>query len=186
MTLERSKAIKGQAMQAIARMIGMASLAGLAACGGDAQLMNLQSSQNSPDEFSVLPTKPLSMPADLAVLPAPTPGGANITDPTPFADAVGAMGGNPAALADNGIAAQDQALVAYASRAGNDPQVRQNLAEADARWRGRNGPRPLERLANTNVYNRAYKAVALDPYAEQLRWQRAGARTPSAPPTPEE
>lgn len=170
-------------MRAISLMIGMAAVAAMAACGSDdPRLMNLKSSQRSPDEFAILPTKPLTMPTDLAVLPNPTPGGANITDPTPFQDAVAALGGNPAALTNQGVAASDQALVAYASRTGNDPNIRATLAAADLRWRQDNPRRPLERLANTNVYNRAYRSVTLDPYAEELRWQRAGARTPSAPP----
>lgn len=175
--------IKGQVMRAFALVIGFAAAAGLSACSGDPRLMNIESGQSSPDEFAILPTKPLSMPPDLAVLPSPTPGGANITDPTPQADAVAALGGNPGRLADQGIAASDQALVAYASRRGNNPGIRTTLAEADLRWRSRNARRPLEALFGTSVYQRAYRPMALDPSAEQLRWQRAGART-STSPTP--
>ena len=62
----------------------------LAACGGgDAEpnLLNIkQPRSEGPDEFSVLPTKPLQMPQDLASLPAPTPGGRNLVDPTPELD----------------------------------------------------------------------------------------------------
>lgn len=174
-------------MQAVALKIGILALTGLAACGGDdTRLMNLDASQRSPDEFQILPTKPLTMPGDLAVLPTPTPDGGNITDPTPFADAVGALGGNPAALADQGVSASDQVLVAYASRTGSDPAIRQRLAEEDRAWRSRHSRRLLERLAQTNVYLRAYRDMMLDSYAELLRWQRAGAQTPSAPPEPEE
>lgn len=167
-------------MRALALVIGMATV-GLSACSGDPQLMNIEAGQNSPDEFAILPTKPLSMPPDLAVLPAPTPGGANITDPTPQADAVAALGGNPARLSDQGIAASDQALVAYASRRGNDSNIRASLAAADVQWRSRNARRPLESLFGTSVYMRAYRPMALDPVAEQLRWQRAGARTSTSP-----
>lgn len=168
-------------MRAIALMIGFASVAGLSACGGDPHLMNIESGQNSPDEFAILPTKPLAMPPDLAMLPAPTPGGANITDPTPEADAVAALGGNPARLADQGIAASDQALVAYAARGGLEPGIRTTLAEADLTWRTRNKRRPLEALFGTSVYMRAYRPMTLDASAEQLRWQRAGARTSTSP-----
>ncbi|RMC35060.1 DUF3035 domain-containing protein [Paracoccus alkanivorans] len=173
-------------MRAISLTIGIAALTGMTACGGNPKLMNLERGQNSPDEFAILPTKPISMPPDLALLPTPTPGSSNITDPTPIADAVGAMGGNPAALTDQGVAASDQAMVAYASRSGNDPAIRTTLAQADQEWRERHKPRPLERLAGTSVYHRAYRDVSLDPQAEQSRWQRAGARTPAAPPAPEE
>lgn len=168
-------------MRVIALSIGFAAVAGLAACGGDPHLMNIRSGQNSPDEFAILPTKPLEMPPDIAVLPAPTPGGANITDPTPQADAVAALGGNPGRLADQGIAASDQALVAHAGRQGRDPAIRTTLAEADLAWRSRNARRPLEALFGTSVYIRAYRPMTLDPVAEQLRWQRAGARTSTAP-----
>lgn len=166
--------------------IGFLALAGLTACSGDPHLMNLTAGQSSPDEFGILPTKQLSMPPDLALLPTPTPGGGNITDPTPHADAVAALGGNPAALNDRGIAASDQALVAYAARQGTDPNVRADLAVADLKYRQRHPRRPLEALFGTNVYQRAYRSVALDSPAEQLRWQRAGAITSTSPAPQEE
>jgi len=168
-------------MRAFALIIGFTALAGLSACSGDPRLMNIRAGQSSPDEFAVLPSKPLSMPPDLAVLPAPTPGESNITDPTPQADAVAALGGNPARLDDRGIAASDQALVAYAGRAGTNPDIRPELAQADLRWRSRNARRPLEALFGTSVYQRAYRSMALDATAEQIRWQRAGARTSTSP-----
>ncbi|AUH33472.1 DUF3035 domain-containing protein [Paracoccus tegillarcae] len=158
----------------------------VAGCSNNPQLMNIQSGQDGPDEFAILPTKPLSMPADLNVLPAPSPGGANITDPTPFGDAVGALGGNPQRLADNGIAAADGGLVNYSSRYGVQPGIRSELAVADRAWRSANSRRLLETLAQTSVYMRAYRPMMLDPTAELLRWRRAGAQTPSAPPRIEE
>lgn len=168
-------------MRAFALSIGLMAVIGLAACSGDPKLMNIRAGQSSPDEFAILPSKPLQMPPDLAVLPAPTPGGANITDPTPQADAVAALGGNPARLADQGIGAADQALVAYAGRTGTDPNIRPELAQADVGWRSRNARRPLEALVGTNVYQRAYRSMALDQTEEQIRWQRAGARTSTSP-----
>lgn len=173
-------------MRAIALAISMTALTGLTACGGDDKLVNLDAGQSSPDEFAILPTKPINMPPDLNILPTPTPGGGNITDPTPQADAVAALGGNPAALDNRGIAASDQALVAYAGRSGTEASIRQKLAVEDQEWRSRNHRRPLERLAGTDVYHRAYREVSLDPQAELERWRNAGARTPSAPPPAEE
>ena len=41
---------------------------GVAACSTDPHLMNTSSGRSSPDEFSILPTKPLTMPTDLAAL----------------------------------------------------------------------------------------------------------------------
>ena len=61
-----------------------AALLTVAGCGAwrekPPQLMNLRSSTNGPDEFSIVPPKPLEMPEDLAALPEPTPGGENRTD----------------------------------------------------------------------------------------------------------
>lgn len=172
-------------MRVTALIIGIASIGGLSACSDSQTLSNLGGSQNTPDEFLVLPTKPLNMPENLAVLPAPTPGGSNITDPSPQADAVSALGGNPAAVANNGIGVNDQGLVSYAARMGSDPAIRGVLAQEDAQWRSRHSRRLFERLAQTDVYNRAYRQMTLDPYVELDRWRAAGARTPSAPPEPE-
>lgn len=157
------------------------SVLALSACAGDGRLMNL-TSDDGPEEFAIVPTRPLEMPADLAELPAPTPGGANITDPTPSADAVAALGGNPGQLGAHGVGAGDGALIAYASRGGVTPGVRQIAAEEDQAYRSGHRRRPLEVLAQTNVYHRAYRPQSLDSWAELERWRRAGAQTPSAPP----
>ena len=167
-------------MQGFVRGIAIVAVIGLSACGSN-QLMNIKTGQNSPDEFAILPTRPLSMPPDLALLPAPTPGGANITDPNPQADAVAALGGNPARLENQGIAAADGALIAHANRRGTDPAIRERLARSDADWRSRNGRRPLEAMFGTSVYQRAYRPMALDSQSEQQRWQRAGAITQTSP-----
>ncbi|WP_313351019.1 DUF3035 domain-containing protein [Paracoccus sp. (in: a-proteobacteria)] len=154
----------------------------LAACSSDPHLMNTNSGSSSPDEFSILPTKPLQMPADLNVLPPPTPGGANITDPTPQADAVVALGGNPGQLSAQGIGAADGALIAYASRLGRDPGIRQSTAQEDLKWRSRHSRRALEVLARTNVYYRAYDPMTLDSWSELERWRPTGVQLPAAPP----
>lgn len=159
------------------------SLLALAGCAGEGKLMNLVS-DDGPEEFAIVPTKPLEMPADLAQLPDPTPGGSNITDPTPDADAVAALGGNPAQLAAQGVGAADGALIAYAGRGGVTPGVRQIAAEEDQQFRSRHRRRPLEIIAQTNVYQRAYRPQRLDSWAELERWRRAGAQTPAAPPQP--
>lgn len=163
-------------------MIGLAAAMGLGACSGEPRLMNLEAGRTTPDEFAILPTRPLAMPPDLAVLPSPTPGGANITDPTPEADAVAALGGNPGALVNQGIGAADQALVVHAGRNGIEPNIRGTLAAADLAFREGNRRRPLEALVGASVYYRAYAGQTLDARAEHLRWQRAGAITPTSPP----
>lgn len=164
---------------------GRAVLAGamlllLAACGGsDANLYNLRSDSGGPDEFAILPTKPLQMPENMAALPAPEPQGTNRADPTPMADAYAALGGNAAALSRPG---GDPGLVRYATRYGVDPAIRQQLAAADAQYRQGQGPLLLERFAGVTTYYRAYAPFALNQQAELARFRRAGVRTPSAPP----
>ena len=53
-----------------------AALLTLAACGGSQRvptLMNVRSETNGPDEFSILPPKPLELPENLVDLPEPLP-----------------------------------------------------------------------------------------------------------------
>lgn len=155
----------------------------LAGCGGDREprLYNLSSDTGGPDEFAILPTNPLEMPEDMAALPDPTPGGVNRADKTPEADAYAALGGNAGAL---DRPAGDGGLVAYATRYGTDPAIREELAAADLEWRRANDGRLLERLFNVSVYFKAYRPFALDQHRELERFRAAGIRTPAAPPDP--
>jgi hypothetical protein len=156
----------------------------LAACDRNKQpkLLNLKQTGEGPDEFGILPTKPLQSPETYTSLPQPTPGGVNLTDPTPFKDAVASLGGNPNRLNSNGIPAGDTAIINHASRYGRDATIRSLLAAEDLEFRRRNDGRLLERLANVNVYFKAYRDQSLDRYAELERFRRLGARTPAAPP----
>ncbi|MCC6006768.1 MAG: DUF3035 domain-containing protein [Rhodobacteraceae bacterium] len=159
----------------------------VAGCGersGDPRLMNLRAT-SGPDEFAILPTRPIEVPRDLATLPQPTPGAGNRVDRQPRADAVAALGGNPRLLDSGVIPAADQALVTSASRHGVASGIRETLAAEDLEFRRNNRGRLLERMFNVNTYYRAYGAVTLDQYAELERMRRAGVRTPAAPP-PEE
>ncbi|MBK5946653.1 pyruvate/2-oxoglutarate dehydrogenase complex, dihydrolipoamide acyltransferase (E2) component [Rhodobacter veldkampii DSM 11550] len=163
--------------------IALAAVLALTACGSkEPQLMNLTSS--GPDEFAILPTKPLQMPEDLTALPEPAPGGASLTDPTPEADVVAALGGNPVALSRGGIAAGDGALVAHAGRFGTSGSIRGDLAAEDLEYRRKNDGRLLERLFNVSVYFKAYAPMSLDQEAELERWRKAGVRNVGAPPNP--
>ncbi|MEO9824735.1 MAG: DUF3035 domain-containing protein [Paracoccaceae bacterium] len=157
---------------------------GLAACGGDSDpnLLNIKQPRGEgPDEFAVLPSKPLEIPQDLATLPQPTPGGVNRTDPTPEADLALALGGNPAVLSRSGA---DGALRTHVGRYGVDPQIRAQLAAADLEFRRQNDGRLLERIFNVNVYFKAYEPFELDQYRELERLRRAGVRTSGIPPEP--
>jgi hypothetical protein len=75
----------------------------LGACASkDPKLLNLRKTSSGPDEFSILPNKSLEMPLSLATLLVPTPGGGNLTDPTPNRDAILALGGSVKAVGKPG------------------------------------------------------------------------------------
>ncbi len=78
--------------------------------------------------------------------------------------------------------ARDGALVQHASRLGVSPDIRETLARIDAEFRRRKERFTQFRIVPVDRYNQAYKGEALNAAAEQARWRRAGARTPSAPP----
>ncbi|WBU64091.1 DUF3035 domain-containing protein [Paracoccus aerodenitrificans] len=166
-------------MRAIWALIGAAAVA---ACSNDPRLHNITAGQDTPDEFAIVPTRPLLLPPDLNQLPQPTPGGTNLTDPNPKGDAVAALGGDPQRLTPSGIGSADGALVNYTSRLGVTPGIRQQVAQEDVELRASRSRRLLEVWAKTDVYYRAYEPMTLDSWAENERWKRAGARTPSAPP----
>jgi len=159
-------------------------VASVSACSRNTEpkLLNIKGSTQGPDEFSILPNKPLQQPENFAELPTPTPGGANRVDPSPNEDAIAALGGNPAVVARAGIPAGDAGLVNHASRFGRTGGIRQQLAAEDLEFRRRKDGRVLERLFNVNVYFRAYRNQSLNQYAELERFRRLGVRTPAAPP----
>ena len=165
------------------RVIGALGCAAmLAACSGPEtpSLLNLgDAGSEGPDEFSILPAKPLEMPENLAALPRPTPGGANRTDPTPQADAIVALGGRPSLL---NAPASDAGLIGYTTRYGVDPSIRNALAAADLEYRRENDGRLLERIFNVNVYFNAYEPFELDQRRELERFRASGVWTPAVPP----
>ncbi|UWQ18584.1 DUF3035 domain-containing protein [Jannaschia sp. M317] len=161
--------------------LGLLAALTLSACEREnPTLFNLRSADRTPDEFAILPTKPLETPADLAALPTPTPGGVNRTDRAPQAEAIVALGGNP----DRGIGV-DGALVAAVSRYGVGGNIRDQLAAEDLEFRRKNDGRLLERVFNVNRYFDSYEVQSLDQHAELERLRRAGVRTVAAPPDPE-
>lgn len=159
----------------------------VSACGrGDRPaplLMNIGNNDDgTPDEFGILPNKPIEVPKDLAELPEPTPGGTNRVDPTPEADAVAALGGNLKYANRETIPASDGGVVTYASRFGVSGDIRKSLAADDIEWRRRHNGRVLERLFNINTYYKAYRKMSLNQYLELERLRRRGVRTVAAPP----
>ena len=166
---------------AIIIMIGAVALGGCA----DKGLHRIQSQGTGPDEFLILPNKPLTAPKDYAVLPAPTPGGRNLVDQNPISDAVVALGGNASALELKGVPASDGALVTQASRYGVPVDTRVTLAEEDAKFRKRQGRLSSIRLFKVDRYEQAYRRQALEPFSETRRFRNAGASTPTSRPQSE-
>lgn len=146
-------------------------------------LMHAAGQQVGPDEFSIVPTRPLEMPNTFASLPPPNPGGTNRVDPQPRADVARALGGSPSVALGGGTA--DGGIVNHSSRFGRDSGIRSQLAAEDLVFRQDNPGRLLERIFSVNVYNKAYAFMSLDKYTELERWRRAGVRTPTAPPPQE-
>jgi len=159
----------------------------VAGCGGrdrEVSLTKIRSNSNGPDEFSIIPGKPLEMPEDVASLPPPTPGGPNRTDQNPVADGILALGGNPAVIASEAPSAANAGLLAHATRYGRDPAIRQTLAAEDREIRTRYGQVNVLRILPGDDYVQAYERQWLAAYAEESRLRRAGVRTPASPPPP--
>lgn len=166
-------------MRRIALMI-LVPLA-ISACANTG-LRNLQNNTAGPDEFLIEPVKPLAEPSNYNTLPPPTPGRANLADRSAINEGITAFGGQPQAQG-GGILAADAPLVQHASRLGVAPNIRADLAESDAAFRQRRGRFTQIRLVPVDRYAQAYRRQALDADAEAARWRRAGARTPSYPPS---
>ncbi|MXU64547.1 DUF3035 domain-containing protein [Oceanomicrobium pacificus] len=136
---------------------------------------------NSPDEFLVMPQKPLEIPADLTRLPPPRPGAQNRADIDPIALAQSALSGAPARPIAGTSA--DAAFVAAASRNGVGTNIRQVTAVEDQAYRRDNPGRVLNRLFSTYDEYEIYRDMALDPVAELARLRALGVYTPAAPPS---
>lgn len=154
----------------------------LSACGNDEGIRRLSSSGDGPDEFKILPTKPLEAPSSYTALPTPTPGAGSRTDLDPIGDAVVALGGSRNAVRSTSIPSGDAGLVNYSSRKGRTQTIRTELAAEDAEFRKGRGRFTGIRIVKTDVYNEVYKRYHLDAYQEQERWRQGGAATPAAPP----
>lgn len=147
---------------------------GLTACEGGPR--------KGPDEFGVLPTKPLAMPDDTTVLPEPNPQGRNRADQRPLVDGVTALGGRVERLEAAGVTSSEAALIKAASRNGVTANIREVTASEDADFRKRNKGKVLERWAKSDVYANRYRKQRLDEFAELLRLRKLGIKTPTAHP----
>lgn len=162
-------------------MMGLALVAGLGACS-DKGLRQLQQPGNGPDEFKVLPAKPLAAPEDYSVLPTPTPGGGNLVDTNPAADASLALGASAALLNATEVPGADAALVNSAGRYGVSSNIRQTLAQEDADFRRKQARLSGFRLFPVDRYAQSYRRQALDPHKETDRFRRSGIPTVASPP----
>ncbi|PUB17595.1 DUF3035 domain-containing protein [Yoonia sediminilitoris] len=153
----------------------------MTACANtDRNLRDLRASGGGPDEFAVIPQRPLLVP-DTNLLPEPTPGGTNLADPTPNADAIAALGGSQTAQFTGGVPARDTALVTQASRYGVDADIRSELAAADAAFRKGRSRLNIFNPLGRDRYFPAYARQALDAFAELARLRSLGVNTPAAP-----
>ncbi|KIN63181.1 DUF3035 domain containing protein [Sulfitobacter noctilucicola] len=152
----------------------------LGACANKG-LRDLRNVSNGPNEFMIQPNKPLETPGNYSELPPPTPGQANLTDRSALNEGVIAFGGRPEA-AGGPIPASDGALVQHASRLGVAPNIREDLAARDAKFRKGKARLTQFRIVPVDRYNQVYRRQTLDANREAAKWRRAGARTPSAPP----
>lgn len=157
----------------------------LSACGNrnkDIQLRRLNDAGNGPNEFAIVPGKPLQEPESFSALPPPTPGGANRTDVSPFADAVSALGGNPRALTLSQPSGNDGALLNHSRRFGVTPDIRATLAQEDINVRRKRGRVNILNIGPEDDYTLAYKRQWLNSRAEDERLRARGINTSSAPP----
>lgn len=153
---------------------------GLSACSGG-PLHELVKPGEGPDEFRIVPGKPLQAPESYSELPPPAPGSVNLTDQRPLQESVAELGGNRRSEAGP-IPGSDGGVVNYVSRFGRDPSIRQTLAVEDEAFRKRRARFTGFRIVREDRYGLVYRRETLDAKEEQLRWRRAGARTPSASP----
>lgn len=160
-------------------------VAGCAPRDGDVTLTRIRNTGNGPDEFSVLPGKPLIRPETTTRLPEPAPGAPNRTDQNPLADAVAALGGTPSSPA-GAPPARDSELVGHASRYGGTPAIRQTLAEEDRQIRRTHGRVNILGILPGDDYTEAYRREWLDAHAEDRRLRDRGVPTPSNPPAPKQ
>ena len=167
------------------RITLMILVLGLAACSSrddEIVLKRIKDKGNGPNEFTILPTKPLQAPEDYASLPAPAPGTVNLVDPRPKEEGAAALGGNPAVMRGTAPAASDGGLVRHASRYGTQPGIRQQTRSEDIETRRRHGRVHLIRIGNADDYTDAYKRQWLEASREERRMRQRGIETPSAPP----
>ncbi len=157
----------------------LAAVTAVAGCGNEGGAAGFLRSagvgNQTPDEFMVLPTRPLEVPPDMRALPPPTPGAPNRVDIQPRMEAVAALTGRTEPASVSGAA-----LVASAGPA--DPNIRGTVAIEAATFRQENRGLLFERWFSRNLEAVIYDGVILDAAAEYQRLRAAGVAVPPAPP----
>lgn len=166
-----------QARRAIAIAALVLAALALSGCGegGFAGGLRAAGAVRTPDEFLVLPTRPLEMPQNLAALPPPLPGTPNRVDYQPHAEAIAGLTGRSAPAGT----ANGEALVARAGP--GDPGIRAELAAEDVAWRQTHHGLLLQRLLTKDKNALVYQPMVLDAPAEYDRLRASGVRVPAAP-----
>ncbi|MCL5779143.1 DUF3035 domain-containing protein [Limibaculum sp. FT325] len=177
--------------------LGTAALAAVLALAGCSQMGDpieaIGARRPAPDEFKVLPRKPLMVEPALAsgALPAPEPGKPSPLEPDPAADAVAALMGTeatPRPMGTASLSAGESALLGAADAAAASPDIRGQLesdrsaaSQADAN-KPYEPPTLLELVGlGGNEEEELDPAVALDAIGESQRLQREGIAAPSDP-----
>jgi hypothetical protein len=164
----------GRALAAAALMLAPLALGGCAE-GGLAGSLRAAGVAGKPDEFMVLPTRPLEMPQNLSALPPPTPGAVNRVDYRPRAEAIAGLTGRP----PTGGASAGPLLARTGQGA---PGIRATLAAEDVAWRETHQGLLLERAFTRDRSALVYREMVLDAPAEFQRLRAVGVQVPAAPP----
>jgi hypothetical protein len=176
------------AMTRAAMLVGLAVLAGCTRIGGDLSSDGFSSAlglkDTTPDEFIVLPRKPLTMPQTIA-LAEPSPGAPSRVEPTPLADARAALGRQ--SPQDGGPSAAEQALIAAVGADAADPAVREALTTDGARDLS-DSPYGLEADFGVELTSitRGEPLTREEQEAEAARLRAQGLTVPNTPEAPTE
>ena len=152
----------------------------LAGCG-TTNLRKMESDDKGPEEFTVVPLKPLEQPSDYATLPKPENAAPSITDPTPIADAITALGGTVDSRNTTRVPSSDKALIQRTDRFGTTPNIRAMLALEDAQFRENKTKIRQSLFQPRDPYSQFYEAETLDAFAELQKFRAAGVTTPAVP-----
>jgi hypothetical protein len=153
------------------------ALSACASGGGLAGALRASGVTSTPDEFMVLPTRPLEMPENFTTLPPPTPGATNRVDYRPHVEAIAGLTGAP------GAPGNADGTVLVAQSGARQPGIRQTLAVEDVEWRSTHRGLLIPRLIAKDEDAVTYQPMILDSGAEFERLRAAGVEQPAAPPS---